>query len=190
MGQCDGLSFIDSSAIAVCDNHRIHSNKVFAGMAARGKTSTGWFYGFKLHLIVSHTGELLSVCLTPGNTDDREPVADLMEGITGMAYGDKGYVAQWLQELLAEKNIRFVARPRKNMKKVELTLFDKVALRHRAVIESIYDQLKNISQIEHTRHRSVYNFGVNLIAGLIAYTEQEHKPSFDVDTMSQLPVAA
>lgn len=190
MGRCDGLSFIDSSAIAVCDNHRIHSNKVFEGFAARGKTSTGWFYGFKLHLVVSHTGELLSVCLTPGNTDDRSPVLDLMDGITGMVYADKGYVAQWLQELLAEDGIYFVAKPKKNMKKVQLTAFDRVALRHRAVIESIYDQLKNISQIEHSRHRSVCNFAVNLISGLVAYSEQEHKPSFDVETLNQLPVAA
>ena len=190
LGRCDGLSFIDSSALAVCDNHRIHSHRVFKGLAARGKTSTGWFYGFKLHLVVSHKGELLSVCLTAGNTDDRKPVLKLLNHITGMVYADKGYIAKWLKEILEDDGIRFVAKPKKNMKKVELSNFDRVALRHRAVIETIYDQLKNISQIEHTRHRSICNFAVNVIAGLAAYSEQEKKPSFDLETLSHMPLAA
>ena len=104
-----------------------------------------------------------------------------------MVFGDKGYVSAKLAESLAKKGIQLIAKPKKNMKKKVITAFEKAALRKRSIIETIYDQLKNISQIEHTRHRSVKNFAVNLVAGLIAYTEQEKKPSIDVTLMNQLP---
>jgi len=73
-GICTGISFIDSTSLKVCRNQRIHSHRVFAGLAERGKTSTGWFFGFKLHLIFNDRGELLNLMLTPGNVDDRKPV--------------------------------------------------------------------------------------------------------------------
>ena len=187
LGSCTGLSFIDSSAIAVCDNHRISSNRVFKGLAERSRTSTGWFYGFKLHLVASFTGELIAVNVTVGNVDDRKPVPKLLSRLFGMVFGDKGYVSAKLAESLAKKGIQLIAKPKKNMKKKVITAFEKAALRKRSIIETIYDQLKNISQIEHTRHRSVKNFAVNLVAGLIAYTEQEKKPSIDVTLMNQLP---
>ena len=139
---------------------------------------------------MSYTGELLSVCLTSGNIDDGKPVLKLLSHIIGMVYADQGYVAKRLKEPLKDDGIRFVAKPKKNMKKVELSNCDRVALRHRAVIETIYNQSKNISQIGHTRHRSVCNFAVNVIAGLAAYSEQEKKPSLDVETLSLRPVAA
>jgi len=73
-GRCTGISFVDSTGLAVCKNKRIERNKVFKGIAKRGKTTMGWFYGFKLHLIINHKGELLSFIVTPGNVDDRKPV--------------------------------------------------------------------------------------------------------------------
>ncbi len=72
-----GIAFIDSTKIAVCHHLRIPRNKVFKGVAQRGKTSMGGFYGFKLHLVINDCGELLSVKLTPGNTDDLHPVKEL-----------------------------------------------------------------------------------------------------------------
>ncbi len=83
MGTCIGISFIDSTALAVCKNSRIHSHKVFAELAQRGKTSTGWFFGFKLHLIFNDRGELLNVLLTPGNVDDRKPVSKMVRKLFG-----------------------------------------------------------------------------------------------------------
>lgn len=172
-----GIAFIDSCALSVCHNRRIHQHKVFQGIAARGKTSVGWFYGFKLHIIVNDRGEILAVRLTPGNTDDRRPVPDLVEGLWGRLYGDKGYISQALHDDLFEQGLELVTKLRKNMQGRVLRLWDKLMLRKRALIESVIDQLKNISQIEHSRHRSVVGFMVNLVAGLVAYTHQQKKPS-------------
>ena len=179
-GRCSGISFIDSMPIAVCHNRRIHSHQVFDETAERGKNSVGWFYGFKLHLIVNDEGELLAVQLTAGNVDDRTPVPKLVKDLFGKLFGDKGYISQKLFDLLFADGIQFVTKIRKNMKNKLMPVFDKLMLRKRAIIETIYDQLKNISQIEHTRHRSGFNFLVNVISALIAYTYQEKKPSLNL----------
>lgn len=154
-------------------------------MAKRGKTSTGWKFGFKLHLVINHLGELLSFCLTPGNTDDRKPVPDLVGDLIGWLYGDKGYISEKLAVWLVEKGLNLVNRAKKNMKPRLLRAFDKIMLRRRAIIESVNDQLKNISQIEHSRHRSPFNFAVNLVAGLIAYTRQPLKSHVEVGQLTE-----
>jgi hypothetical protein len=177
-GSCSGVSFIDSTALEVCDPHRIHIHKVFAGIAQRGKGSMGWFYGLKVHLVINDRGELLACQITPGNVDDRKPVLTLCKRLFGKLIGDRGYISQALLEQLRETfNLQLITRVRKNMKNRLVCMIDKLLLRKRAIIESVVDQLKNISQIEHTRHRSPMNAFVNLIAGLIAYCHQPKKPS-------------
>jgi len=179
-GTCTGISFVDSTSLVVCHNRRIHQHKVFDGWAKRGKTSTGWFFGFKLHLIVNDQGELLSFQLTPGNVDDREPLRHLVRWLFGKLFGDKGYISHELFEELIEQGVELITKLRKNMKNKLIPLFDKLMLRKRALIETINDQLKNISQIEHSRHRSYTGFMANLLAGLIAYTYQPKKPSLNI----------
>jgi len=179
-GTCSGISFIDSMPIAVCHNRRIHSHQVFDETAQRGKNSVGWFYGFKLHLIVNDEGEILAVQLTAGNVDDRTPVPKLVKKLFGKLYGDKGYISQKLFDLLFASGVQLVTKIKKKMKNKLMDVFDKLMLRKRAIIETIYDQLKNISQIEHTRHRSGFNFLVNVISALIAYTYQQKKPSLNI----------
>jgi hypothetical protein len=187
LGTCTGISFIDSTALAVCENPRIHSHKVFAGLAQRGKTSTGWFFGFKLHLIFNDRGELLNLLLTPGNLDDRKPVPKMVQKLFGKLFGDKGYISKTLRdELLRTFSVQLVTGVRSNMKNTLMPLMDKILLRKRAIIETIIDQLKNISQIEHSRHRSPANFLVNLICGLIAYCRQPKKPSLKLGTLPVL----
>lgn len=132
-------------------------HKVFQGCARRGKTSIDWFYGFKLHLIINDCGELLSLRVTPGNVDDRRPVPKLVKELFGKLFGDKGYISQTLFETLHERQWQLVTKLRKKMKNRLISMFDKIMLRKRAIIESVTDQLKNISQIEHSRHRSVAN---------------------------------
>lgn len=179
-GQATGIAFIDATSLVVCHNRRIQSHKVFKQVARRGKTSVGWFYGFKLHLVVNDRGELLAFQITPGNTDDRQPVPRLVKGLTGKLFGDRGYISQKLFETLLEQNLQLITKLRKTMRNKLLPLADKLLLRKRALIETINDQLKNISQIEHTRHRSGVNAMVNLLAGLVAYTHQPKKPSLDL----------
>ena len=147
-----------------------------------------WFFGFKLHLIVSDQGELLAAFLTPGNTDDREPLPQITQDLFGKLFGDRGYISQKLFEQLFAQGLELITSIRKTMKNSLMKLQDKLLLRKRYIIETINDQLKNISQIEHTRHRKPANFAVNLIAGLIAYTFQPKKPSLKFDALA-LPVA-
>lgn len=190
-GKPTGISYIDSAKLSVCHNLRIPRHKVFADIAERGKTSCGWFYGFKLHLIANEQGQLLAVKLTPGNIDDREPVPDLVTELFGKLFGDKGYISQSLAEQLALQNIELITNVRRNMKPKALTLLDKILLRKRFIIETMIDQLKNISQIEHSRHRSLWNFMVNLAAGLVAYCHQPKKPMLNLADYGifRMPVA-
>ena len=179
--QCSGISYIDSTKIQVCHNKRIKRNRVFADAATVGKSTMGWFYGFKLHLVVNDRGGLLGVKFTPANQDDRTPVVSMVSTLTGKLFGDKGYISQQLGHQLLEQGLELITSIRKNMKPRLLTLIDKILLRKRSIIETINDQLKNISQLEHSRHRSCNNFMVNVIGALIAYTHQEKKPSINVD---------
>lgn len=180
-GKCSGVSFIDSTKLAVCHNRRILSHRVFAGVAERGKTSVDWFYGFKLHLVINDEGELLRIHFTRGNVDDREPVPQMMKQLWGVLYGDKGYLSAELTKILKlEQDVELITKLKKNMKQKFISLFDKLMLRKRAIMETVIDQLKNISQIEHTRHRSLANFLGNLAGGLIAYTYREKKPSLNL----------
>lgn len=183
---CSGISFIDSTALSVCENLRIPQHRTFADLARRGMTSMGWFFGFKLHLVVNDSGELLAWHITPGNTDDRRPVSKLARRLWGKLFADKGYLSQPLLMQLQEQNLELVTKLKKNMKNKFQSLADKILLRKRAIIESVFDQLKNISQIEHTRHRSFWNFLINVIAGLIAYTWREKKPCLNYNVKEQL----
>lgn len=185
-GACTGISFIDSTSLEVCNPKRISGHRVFAADARRGKTSMGWVFGFKLHLAVNDRGELLACCLTPGNVDDRTPVAHMVKRLRGKLFGDRGYISAPLSQLLFEQGLQLITRLRKNMKNRLMPLSDKLLLRKRAIIEAIIDQLKNISQIEHSRHRSPTNFVVHLIAGLIAYCHQDKKPGLHLDEYALL----
>ena len=150
----------------------------------------GWFYGFKLHLVINEKGELLAFRVSPGNLDDRKPAPVLPKELFGKLFGDKGYISQALFEELFERDLQLITGIRSNMKNRLMLLSDKVMLRKRSIIETINDQLKNISQIEHSRHRSVANFFINLISGLLAYCFQPKKPSLHLHSsdLALIPV--
>lgn len=181
LGKSTGIGFIDSTSIKVCHNRRIKQHRVFKEIAKRGKTSVDWFFGFKLHLAINHRGELLNVALTTGNIDDRKPVRELLKGQFGQFFGDKGYISEALAEDLRNSGIILVTKFKKRMKNKLMTMLDKQLLRKRAIVESVIEQLKHISQIEHSRHRSPTNFVVNLLAALVAYCHRSKKPSIAVD---------
>ena len=143
----------------------------------------GWFYGFKLHLVINEHGEILAFQLTPGNVEDRQPAPVLFQDLFGKVFADKGYISKKLFEELFENDLQLITEIRKNMKNKLMPLADKFLLRKRSIIETINYQLKNISQIEHSCHRSFTNFLVNLFAGLLVYCFQKKKHSLHIDVM-------
>jgi len=184
LGQCTGISFIDSTPIRVCKNKRISRNRVFDGIAQLGKSSMGFFFGFKLHLIVNERGEILNFVITQGNVDDRQPLKNekFIEAIKGKLYGDKGYLSKDLANMLFVDGLHLITNIRDNMKNCLMELKDKIMLRKRSVIETINDELKNMCQVEHSRHRSFGNFITNLLSGLVAYSFFPKKPSIKFET--------
>ncbi len=185
-GPCTGIAFIDSTALAVCGNKRIDRHQVFADVAARGKSSMGWFFGFKLHLVVNDSGDLLAARLTPGNVDDRTPVPEMVSHLSGKLFGDKGYISAKLFSELWDQGLQLITSIRRNMTNRLMPLLDKILLRKRSLIETINDQLKNIAQIEHTRHRSGLNAMVNLVSGLLSYQHQPKKPQLKFEPHEQV----
>ena len=179
-GKPTGLEFIDSTSIKVCHNIRIPRHKTFDGISQLGKGTMGWFYGFKLHLVVNHHGKIVATKVTTGNVHDTQPVRELAEGLTDKLYGDKGYLSKALEADLLDKGVSLITTVRKNMKAKAISLWDRAMLSRRYIIETINDQLKNISYIEHSRHRSMNGFMLNLLAGLVAYCLKENKPSLNL----------
>ena len=171
LGKCTGISFIDSTPIRVCRNQRIHIHRTFKGIAQRGKCSMGWFFVFKLHLICNEKGELLNFMITPDDIDDREPLKynAFVEFLYGKLVGDKGYIGKELFQRLFVNGIQLITKLKSNMKGALMSVSDKLLLRKRAIIETANDELKNIAQIEHSRHRCFDNFIVNILGAIAAY---------------------
>lgn len=182
LGKCTGISFVDSTPLRVCRNQRIHIHKVFKGIAQRGKCSMGWFFGFKLHLICNEKGEILNFMITPGDVDDRKPLEykAFVEFIYGKLVGDKGYIGKILFQRLFVDGIQLITKLKSNMKGALMSVSDKLLLRKRAIIETVNDELKNIAQVEHSRHRSFENFIVNTLGAIAAYCVFPKKPCIHV----------
>ena len=186
LGKCSGISFVDSTQLRVCDNKRISAHRVFAKVAGRSKTSMGWFYGFRLHLVINDTGDLLGVEVTTGNTDDRQPLPTLASRLHGTLYADKGYISKDLRKALETQGINLIYKVRKNMKPLPLSVCDEVMLKKRVLIESVIKELKTQTQLEHSRHRSLINFQVNVVSALIAYQILENKPSVNLHQLGEI----
>lgn len=142
MGECTGISFVDSTTLKVCNNRRIHSHK------------------------------------------DPLMNSNLLGQVQGKLFCDRGYLSQKLFEMLFVDGIHLITKIRSNMKNSLMSLENKVLLRKRALIESINNELKNICQIEHSRHRSFSNFVVNLISSLVAYSFFPKKPAIQFESVN------
>ena len=154
LGKCTGISIIDSTPLVSCHIKRAHNHKTMKGWAAKGKSTMGWFYGFKLHIVINDRGEIIQWTLTPGNVDDREPLKD--KGFThrlfGKIFADRGYISQELFETLFVDDIHLVTKLKKNMKNSLMNLYDKIQLRKRALIETVNDELKK--RLQHRAYKA------------------------------------
>lgn len=177
-----GIYFVDATKLPVCDNHREKRHKVFEDLARKGKTSTGWFFGLKLHLVINELGQIVAFKITPGNVADNnhDVLKFLFKDLKGKVFGDKGYLSK-LFEFFIQKGLQIVAKLKDKTRKRKTTdmvdAFDMVLDRKRGFIESVNDILKNNCDVWHTRHRSPANAIIHLVAGLIAYQFRDRKPS-------------
>jgi hypothetical protein len=172
------ISYIDSTSLKVCHKKRISANKVFKGIGAIGKSTMGWFFGFKLHIVIDNEGNLMSVKMTKGNADDRSVVLRMTEGMTGLLFGDKGYISKELFLKLLARGLKLITGIKKNMKNILTILNEKLLLRKRTLVEVVFDYLKNKFMLEHTRHRSFVNMLVHIVSTLVAYQMKPQKPHF------------
>ena len=183
LGTCTGISFVDSTPpLRVCRNQRILIHKTFKGLAERGKCSMGWFFGFKLHLIINNKGEILKFMFTLGNVDGREPLKQekFLQDMKGRLCADKGYIGQTLSGKLFTGGIRLTAKVKSNMKNSLMSVADKILLRKRALIETVNDELEDIAQIERSGHHSFDNFIANSLSAIAACCFFEKKPAIDL----------
>src|SRR5215467_12289302 len=187
MGKQTGIYYIDSTSLPVCDNHRIHRHKTFAGLAARGKTSMGWFFGFKLHLVFNHLNEIVAVKLTPGNVHDGAPVEQLTHSLTGKLFGDKGYLGKQRAAALLKRGLVLLTKVRKNMKALPVTLTDKLLLNARNMAETIIGHIKAFSSLNLPKHRGPLNAFLHLLAAFTAYQLNPIKPQASFFPLLSLP---
>ena len=178
-GEETGTYFIDATTIKACHNKRRYRNKVFSSFAKSGKSSMGFFYGFKLHAIINDKGEIMALKVTKGNVDDRAPVLELTEGLIGKMFADKGYIKQNLFLELYNRGLKMIHGLKKNMANKLVNLEEKILLRKRNIIETVFDYLKNKMDLEHTRHRSPINAFVHILSTLVAYSLKKSKPSIN-----------
>ena len=179
--KCTGISFIDSTPIRSCHTKEKSSIKPSRKVARKMKSTLGWYYGFKLHLIINDKGGLLDFLLTPGNVDDRAPLKYISshKRIFSKLFGDMGYISKDLFKQLFIDGVHLVTRLKKGMKNALMLQHDKIMIRKRSLIETVNDQLKNICQIEHTRHQFFPNFIINLLSALAAFSFFDKKPSIN-----------
>ena len=176
-GEQTGVYFADSTKLAVCHNRRIHRHRVFDGLAARGKTSMGWFYGLKLHFVINHKGQVVALRITPGNTADSAVLDEMTRHLAGKLYADKGYIGHELFKRLWRRGLHLITSIRRNMRNHLMPLADKLMLRKRFLIETVLDILKCEMGLEHSRHRSAINAMVHVLSCLVAYAFRPGKPS-------------
>jgi hypothetical protein len=177
--ECDKKSFVDSTRIEACKIKREYSHRVLKGVARKGKTTDGWFFGTKLHAIFNEFKEIVYCCFTSGNVADNNN--DLMRKfsskIKGKMFGDKGYIVNKpLWEKLYEDGLQIIHHLKSNMKNILMPLQDKIDLSKRAnICEGAFSKLKDRMSLQYTRVRSIYGYVINSLSMVIAYQLWAHE---------------
>lgn len=190
LGRRTGIYYVDSSAWPVCHPKRAHCHQVMRGVADWGKTSVGWFFGLKYHLVVNQFGELVNFHVTKGSTPDNKATLlfTLTRKLLGWLFGDKGYLLSEEKREMLERNgeLRVFSKCRKNMAKMDMPLEARLWARKRGVVESVIDLTKNACDAAHTRHRSGFNAFVNLFSAMTAYSFFNRKPSTKINIEAKM----
>ena len=176
-GKRTGIYYIDTSCLAVCHLKRQYRHKTFKEISKFGRTSVGWFFGMKLHLVTNNFGQLIAFKITRGNRADSQEAYSLLKTLKGLAFGDKGYIGKSLFEALFKNGLKLITRKRKNMKPEKLSQSEEQLLNQRGLIETVIGHLKHHYHVWHTRHRSIINAFTHLIASLAAYVIEPLKLS-------------
>jgi DDE family transposase len=169
MGRKTGIYYIDSTGLPVCHNRRIWRHKTFAGLAERGKTTMGWFFGFKLHLVFTQLNQIVALKMTAGNISDTTPVPSLTKDLIGKLLGDKGYIGKKLAKELLRRGLTLFTRVRKNMKSLPISRTDKMLLNRRNMAETIIGKIKGFSSLNLPKHRLPINGFLHILAAITAY---------------------
>lgn len=177
MGKCTGIYYIDSSCLPVCHLKRSRRHKIFKDIAQYGKTSVGWFFGLKLHLVINDQGQLMAFKITRGNVSDVKASESLLKTLQGLAFGDKGYISKKLFSELLSQGLKLITRTRKNMQPKSYNALEKQLLNRRGIIETVINHFKHHYHVWHTRHRSVFNAMTHLMAAVAAYVIEPLKIS-------------
>ena len=137
---------------------------------------------YRTAITCNEKGELLNFMITPGDVDDRKPLEykSFVDFIYGKLVGDKGYISKNLFRRLFVDGIQLITKLKSNMKGALMSVSDRLLLRKRAIIETVNDELKNIAQVEHPRHRCFDNFIVNLLGAIASYCLFPKKPCINV----------
>lgn len=175
------IYYIDSTFLEVCKNQRIHRHKTFKGLAERGYSSCGWFYGFKLHIITNHIGEIVSFAVTRVNVSDQKMTSKLSKNLTGLLFGDKGYLSSKTTKELLNQGLNLITKVRQNMKPKPISKTNMFLLKKRGIVETIFGQLKDFRHLVHTKYRSKINYFTNILSSLLAYMLNPSKPSIGLD---------
>jgi hypothetical protein len=168
-----GIYYIDSTPLPVCKNQRINNHKTFKGIAERGKTSMGWFYGFKLHLIINDKQEIMGIKITKGNVFDNQIIDELSKDLKGKLFGDRGYISkkEKLKEL-EERELILITKSRKNMKikqEDSLSEEDKSLLLKRNIVETVIGKIKSSTNIVSSKIKNFKNYIVNVLSSVCSY---------------------
>ena len=145
-----------------------------------------WFFGLKLHLVINNQGQIMAVRITAANVHDRHPLAALTDGLQGKVFGDKGYISKEMMQQLWQRGLHLITGIRRDMKNHLMPLMDKLLLRKRFIIETLFHKLKSHMGLEHTRHRSPVNALVHIFSCLAAYTLAQPKVNMGPVVMPHL----
>lgn len=150
-------------------------------IATRGKSSMGWFFGCKLHLIMNQSGDIVSTALSNGHTADIKMVEQLVEGLKAKLYADRGYISQELRLKLKDQHIDLIIYHRKNIQSVQLSKEDEYHLKQRNKIETLFSLLKGTYNLVTSKARSVIGYFAGIYASLCAYQLcHQNKPTIQV----------